>query len=277
MRTVAIVGVGLIGGSFALALRKAGFDGEILGVSSEPTLAAAITHAVIDRGATLNEAIVAADLIYLAQPISRILETIPLLDAAKPTALITDAGSTKTLICKTAERPGRRAQFLGGHPMAGKESRGVQAADAELFRGRTYFLTPRLSSELETDAAAAFVSWLRRISANVHTLSPTAHDHLVSFTSHLPQIASTALAISVSERLGPSATTAAGPGLLDMTRLAMSSYEIWSDIIATNRSEIDQALLSYIERLQDIRAHLNDNLSSSFEIATDLAKSLRKR
>ena len=137
MQTVAIFGVGLIGGSFALALRRAGFKGEILGVSSGSTISEALRLGVIDRGVPLEEAALASDLVYLAQPIRQIIETLSLLSGRlKPGALVTDAGSTKVEIVKQGKRLLGPGQFLGGHPMAGKEVRGVAAAEAGLFQGR---------------------------------------------------------------------------------------------------------------------------------------------
>ncbi len=122
MKTVAIVGTGLIGASFGLALRGAGFDGEIVGVSSERAIAGALAAGAIDRGAPLGEAVGEADLVFLSQTIGRILDTIRHLDLlVKPGALVTDAGSTKCEIVDVARQCISRCQFLGGHPMAGKE------------------------------------------------------------------------------------------------------------------------------------------------------------
>jgi len=181
VKTVAIVGVGLIGGSFALALRKAGFQGRIIGVSSPATIDKAFSRGAIDEALPLAEAAAAADLVYLSQPISRIIETLKVLDTD---ALVTDAGSTKAVICETA-RELKRGRFVGGHPMAGKESRGVEQADADLFRGRPYVLTSR-EPELE--------NWIDRIGARLVLLEPAEHDRQVAFVSHLPQLLSTALA-----------------------------------------------------------------------------------
>lgn len=276
MDSVAIVGVGLIGGSFGLALRECGFTGPILGVSSAGAIAEAVERGAIDQGVSLEEAIEAASVFYLAQPISRILEVIPKLSACRPGTLITDAGSTKVSITERGRAFVKDAQFLGGHPMAGKESRGVGSAEADLFRGRTYFLTPREVSELETPVASSFVEWVKRIGANVVPISPAAHDHLVAHTSHLPQVLSTALAVTLSETLGAAARTGAGPGLLDMTRLAMSSFEIWEDILRTNRQEIDGALEVMERTLAQVRARLaEDRMRDPFEIADIFAKSLR--
>jgi prephenate dehydrogenase len=278
MRTVAIAGVGLIGGSFALALREAGFAGEIWGVSSPRTVEAAVRRGAVDRGATLEEAVEGADLIYLAQPISKILEAIPKLAGAREGALVTDAGSTKGRICRAAREHIRRAQFLGGHPMAGKEARGVEAAEAGLFRGRTYFVTPREVSELETPVAREFVEWVRKIGANVVPIAPGAHDHLVARTSHLPQMISTALAVALSESLGGAAKAGAGPGLMDMSRLAMSAWEIWADIVETNSGEIGGALDMYMKALEEVRERLRTgNLRDPFEIGAIFAKSLRDK
>lgn len=278
MKTVAIVGVGLIGGSFALALRKAGFAGRILGVSSPAATAAALERGVIDEAVSLERAAAEADLLYLAQPIRRILETLTRLDAfLRPEALVTDAGSTKTRIVETARRHIRRAQFLGGHPMAGKEKRGVEIADADLFAGRTYVLTPDGPRDLETPAAEQFIDWIRRIGGVPVVLEPSEHDKVVSLTSHLPQLASTALAATLARRLSAERhRTVAGPGLIDMTRLAMSSHEIWRDILETNREPVEAALDAYIEELRQIRASLtSERTAAEFDLAGDFAQKIR--
>jgi prephenate dehydrogenase len=278
MDTVAIVGVGLIGGSFALALKKAGFTGQILGVSSPQTIADALEIGAIDRAATLSEAAATADLVYLAQPIGRILDTIHRLDPLlHEGALVTDAGSTKEVIVTQARRSITRCQFLGGHPLAGKERRGVSEADPDLFNGRTYVLTPGKPEELDTPAAREFREWLRRIGAKPFVLQAAEHDRIVSYTSHLAQLASTALAATVSEQVAEDERAISGPGLQDSTRLALSSYDLWRDIIATNAAAIDQALSAYIQKLDHIRQNLKTrDLQKEFEQAASLAARLRK-
>lgn len=276
MESVAIVGVGLIGGSIGLALREAGFTGPIVGVSSERSIAEGVARGAIDRGVSLEEAAATSSLLYLAQPISKILEVIPKLGGAGSGTLITDAGSTKGMIAERARESKLAAQFLGGHPMAGKESRGAGAAEAGLFRGRTYFLTPREVSELDTPVAGAFVGWLRKMGANVIPISPAAHDHLVAHTSHLPQLLSTALSVTLSETLGAAARTGAGPGLMDMSRLAMSSFEIWDDILRTNGKEIVAAIEQMQRTLEQVRSRIgNDAMRDPFEIGSIFAQSLR--
>ncbi len=186
MKTVAIAGTGLIGASFGLALRSAGFDGAIIGVSSPGAVKAAVEAGAIDRGAPLEEAAGQADLIFLAQTIGRIIDTLRRLDPlVKPGALVTDAGSTKCEITDVGRQYLRRAQFLGGHPMAGKEKRGASEASASLFRNHTWVLTPDEPDELETPAAKEFRGWLGKIGARVVSLDSDAHDRVVAYTSHV--------------------------------------------------------------------------------------------
>ncbi len=277
MQTVAIVGVGLIGGSFGLALKKAGFTGSILGVSSAATIEAALGRGAIDEGSALADAAGRADLIYLAQPIGRILDTLRRIDDfVRPGTLITDGGSTKSAIVAAARLHLRRGTFLGGHPMAGKEKRGVAEADADLFRGHTYVLTPEDPRTLEAPAAVEFLEWIRRMGGMPVVLNAEEHDRIVSFTSHLPQLAATALAATVAEHAGDSLSVA-GPGLTDTTRLALSSFELWRDILATNSGPIEQALAAYISKLEHLRDNLRTReIEGEFEIAAALAATLRK-
>ncbi|HWZ33650.1 MAG TPA: prephenate dehydrogenase/arogenate dehydrogenase family protein [Bryobacteraceae bacterium] len=264
---VSIVGVGLIGGSFALALRKAGFAGKIIGVSSPETVRAALDRGVIDQALPLRDAAGQSDLIYLAQPIDRILTTLDQIDPYVASGtLITDAGSTKAAIVARAAKSIRRGRFVGGHPMAGKQTRGVAEAEAGLFQGRAYVLTSH---------DAALEAWIERIGARVVILDAQEHDRLVALTSHLPQLISTALAASIAAE--PGAARVTGPAAIDLTRLAMSPYEIWRDIFATNGSSIDAALGAFIERLQELRAKLQTPaIEQEFERAASAAKSLRQ-
>jgi prephenate dehydrogenase len=264
---VTVVGVGLIGGSFALALRKAGFTGKIIGVSSAGTLRAALDRGVIDQALPLRDAAGQSDLIYLAQPIERILSTIDDLDPhVFPGTLITDAGSTKQAILERAAKRVRRGRFIGGHPMAGKSTRGVEEAEADLFHGRPYVLTSH-DPVLEL--------WIRRMGAHVVILDAETHDRLVALTSHLPQLISTALAASIASQ--PGAAQVAGPAAVELTRLALSPYEIWRDIFATNAGPIDAALGAFIEKLEELRRTLRDpEIEREFDRAAASALALRQ-
>lgn len=273
VNNVVIVGVGLIGGSFAMAIRKAGFTGKITGVSSTATIAESMSLGIIDASASLEEALPHADLIYLAQPIGRILHSLAQVDSyAKPGSLITDAGSTKQAIVTEARRSVRRARFLGGHPMAGKETRGAAAADADLFQNRPYVLTPSDPAEID----AAFLAMLHSIGAHPVIMGAAEHDRLVAASSHLPQLASTALASTLySEYAG--AAQVAGPGLLDSTRLALSSYDLWRDIVSTNTVAIEEALSAYIQKLEHIRENLRTRqLQQEFTDGAAFARKLRQ-
>ena len=279
MKHVAIVGTGLIGASFGLALRKAGFDGSLVGVSSPRAIAAAVAAGAVDRGAPLPEAVATADLVFLSQTIGRILDTIRHLDSLlQPGALVTDAGSTKCEIVDLARQTITRGQFLGGHPMAGKEKRGAAAADADLFRGRAWVLTPDDPAELETAPARDFAEWLGRLGARTVTLDCDQHDRMVAMMSHVPQLASTALAANLADRLPAGAKLAvAGPGLIDMTRLALSSYDLWRDILATNTEHIDRALGFYIQKLEHLRENLRTRqIQEEFARGAAIAEKLRR-
>jgi prephenate dehydrogenase len=278
MKTVAIFGVGLIGGSFALAIRKAGFDGRIVGVSSDETIRAALALNVIDASLAPEEAAKEADLLYLAQPILKIIDSLADLNAwVKPGALVTDAGSTKQLIVDRAREAITRAQFLGGHPMAGRERRGVEAAEADLFQGRPYVLTPRSVSDLETPAAREFLEWIPRIGSFPVIMNPQDHDRTVAFTSHLPQLASTALAAMLEGR-SETDSGVYGPALVDSTRLALSSFDIWGDIFRTNKHQIVGALNKYIAELELLRESLDrETIRRHFDAATRFATQIRDR
>jgi len=279
METVAIFGTGLIGASFGLALKRAGFEGRILGVSSPSALEAALARGAVDEAAGFEEAARRADLVFLSQTISRILDTIgrlgPLL---RPGALVTDAGSTKGRICAQARECLPSGSFLGGHPMAGKDTRGAAVAEAELFEGRTWILTPDDPAKFETPAARELVGWVEKVGAVPVVMTPEEHDRVVAFTSHLPQLLSTALAATLAAHLEkPEHLLAAGPGLLDMTRLAGSAYELWHDILETNPEAIGLAMDAGMETLARLRAYLlSQETERTFETGANLAARLRR-
>jgi len=279
-QTIAIVGTGLIGGSFGLAMRKAGFTGRILGVSSERSIAEAFSAGAIDEGVSLQKAVGTADLLYLSQTIGGILETIDrIAEIGRPDVFITDAGSTKTAIVERAAARNLGGQFLGGHPMAGKEARGAAAAEAGLFAGKPYVVTPADGASVNTPTACAFVSWLERFGARILPMSPEAHDHAVAFTSHLPQLLSTALSAVIAGEFGNTVDTVPfGSGLLDMTRLSQSSYEVWHDILETNSKEVRHAIQVYIDKLTLFRQNLTtSHVQEHFLCAGEIAAALRDK
>ncbi len=272
INTVSVLGVGLIGGSFALALRSAGFRGRILGVSSPATLAKAERLGVIDEGLSIDDAVPASDLVYMAQPVRVILGQLDLVRALAPRrCLVTDAGSTKAVILDRARElfSGEGPAFVGGHPMAGKEGRGVEIAESELLHGATYALVPTGSSLPDTPVVREFRRWLNAMGCHVRVMRASDHDRVVGWTSQMPQLVSTALAAAISGGLhGDGELEVAGDGLRDMTRLAASPYAVWGDILTTNRRPIDEALAAVIEELVALRDALRaGGAESHFERA----------
>lgn len=264
----------MIGGSFALALRKAGFAGRILGVSSERTTREAIELGVIHEAVTLEEATSRAELLFLSQPILHLIDDLKRLTGLlKPGAIVTDAGSTKARICAAgAEALG--PQFLGGHPMAGKEARGVKHADANLFQGCNWVLTPADPAQLEAPVTQWLQARIRDFGAKLVVLDPETHDRTVAHTSHLVQLLSTTLGVTLAAHAD--APRVAGPAAIEMTRVAMSDFGMWSDIFATNPENVGAAIDAFLANLTEIRNHLTDpELRATFEKAAESARKLR--
>ena len=272
--TVSVVGVGLIGGSFALALRRVGFAGRILGVSSPSTISRALALGVIDEGCSLGEALPGSDLVYMAQPVTRILGQLDEVRRLVPGhALVTDAGSTKRQIVERArELFDGGPDFIGGHPMAGKEGRGVDVAEANLFDGAVYALVPTGKALPDSPVIRAFRGWLDEMGCRQKVMGPAEHDRTVAWTSHMPQLVSTALAAALGDRLRRAGDLeVAGDGLRDMTRLSGSPHEVWAAILETNADAIDEALQSFVRELEGLRGSLPvDNGEGHFERANAL-------
>ncbi len=278
-RRVAIIGTGLIGGSFALRLRQR-FPGISVAGYDRAAVESAKRRGAIDEVAPdLKSALRGADLVYVALPIGATIEAIPAIAAAaEPQALVTDAGSTKTSICRAAHGHFRGgALFLGGHPMAGRENSGIEHADPELFRGATYVL---MGTEATADSRAKnFAGLLEAIGARPVWSDPETHDWAASIVSHLPQLLSVALASVVQDETDESGLplTFAGTGLQDMLRLSGSPYEVWRDILLTNRHNISRALDRLTQAVDHLRMNLaSKELKSAFETANDLYKQTRK-
>ncbi|MGA2720168.1 MAG: prephenate dehydrogenase/arogenate dehydrogenase family protein [Candidatus Acidiferrales bacterium] len=280
---IAILGTGLIGGSFALAIRKQIPSVAIIGFDRSESAAQALTRGAIDKIAPdLATAVQGADLIYIAMPIAATIESLPqIAAAAKPGALITDACSTKTTVCKAAaEHFKNSARFLGGHPMAGKEHSGIENATADLFRGAPYAL---IATEADPDPRVkTFASLLAAIGAQpIHT-DPETHDWAVSIVSHLPQLMSVALARArvVQDETDETGLplSLSGPGLQDTLRLAGSPYTIWRDILLTNSTNISRALDRLAQAIDYLRTQLTSKeIQQEFDAANALYQLLRKQ
>jgi prephenate dehydrogenase len=261
-KRVLIVGVGLIGGSIGLALKKKGFSGTIIGVDKSDVLQKAKERHAIDEAYTEEDLGLAArdaDIVFLCTPILDILRLIPVLGPmVKPKTLITDVGSTKRQICETAGiylPPG--VDFIGGHPMAGSEMKGVLAADPFLFENTTYVLTPvRPTSET---TRKGFGELIELTGAKVLLLSPVLHDEIAAAVSHLPQMAAIAMMTLAAKRQNesPHFLKMAAGGFRDLTRIASSPYGIWEHILRTNADMVAQYIDAYIAELTALRDKLN--------------------
>lgn len=283
---VAIIGTGLIGGSFALALRKTFPDSVMVGWDKAHVLRRALERGAIHEGIPdLPHAIAGADLIYVALPVGQTIELLPeIARLAPPNALVTDACSTKRMVCSVAAESFHEggARFLGGHPMAGKEISGIDAADVNLFRGSKYALIrsfPKEEPGREREPRVAkFVALLQKMGAEPIWLEAEAHDHAAAVISHLPQLLSVALAGVVRNQTDETGlpVTLAGRGLRDALRLAGSPYSVWRDIILTNSENLERALDQMIQALEQVRSDLRTRaLEEEFSAAGELYRILR--
>jgi prephenate dehydrogenase len=280
IRQITIIGTGLIGGSFALALRKRRFAGRIVGCDRESALKRAKMCGAIDNGfCEPADAVRGSQLVVLATPVLAIVDLIERLGPALPAStLLTDVGSTKMAVVTQALKVfGKNAgqRFLAGHPMAGKESSGVEYADADLFQNAVWFLTPLPGQKLHDGLLAEFAGWIDQIGARIAMLPPEDHDRLCAWISHVPQMISTALAAALVEEFGEEAPLlpAGGRALREMTRIAASPYSMWRDIAITNKKNIEDALIKVEQRLAHIRENLGTRqLAEEFEQAHELKK-----
>jgi prephenate dehydrogenase len=281
-RRIAVIGTGLIGGSFALAVRKSFPSTQIIGWDRDAaSLERAFARgAVAEKAADVAAAVHGADLVYVALPVSAIVKSLaPIATAAEPHALITDTGSTKVLIEEAARQcfRGKASLFLAGHPMAGKENSGIDSADAELFKGAPYAL---IANENNADQRIRnFAGLVSAIGGRVVWCDADTHDWSVGIVSHLPQLLSIALAQVIHDESDETGfpLTLAGQGLHDTLRLAGSPYSVWRDILVANCDNVGRAL----NRLGQAIEHLQQNLKSKeleqeFRAANEVYRQLRK-
>jgi prephenate dehydrogenase len=278
---VSIVGLGLLGGSWALALKKNALSARVRGCDSREVLERALALQVIDEAEEDPvEAVRHADLVILATPVGVTLDLLPKLhSAAAANALITDLGSTKRLICERAKEVFCGGSlFLGGHPIAGKERSGLEHAEASLFRNARYALVPLRPEDLSDHRVKSLSALITQLGALPFVCDPAAHDRAVAFLSHLPQLVSTGLASLIAEHSTGDFLPLefAGPGFRDVTRLAESPYPLWRDICLTNLDNIESALTAVIQKLDSIRLHLTGpELEHDFKRALETRERLR--
>ena len=277
---VAVLGTGLIGGSFALAVRTAFPGVSIAGWDNPEVLKRArVMGAVNDAQPELRAALAGADLVFIALPVGLTIERLPeIARMAPPAALVTDAASTKRLVCEAAEKCfSGGALFLGGHPMAGQERSGIDAADSVLFRGARYALIGNAEAPKDT-RVDKFLALLSSIGARPLWMDAATHDRAAAVVSHLPQLLAVALAGVVHQQTDETGLplTLAGRGLRDALRLAGSPYAVWRDIVLTNSENIEAGLDRLIQQIEHLRSHLRQReLEEEFAVANEVYKILR--
>lgn len=276
---IAIVGVGLVGGSFALAARRAGIAERITGWDRKEALDEALTRGVIDgvEDAFGSDLASDADLVYLAAPVGAIVSFLRTRGKSlKSGTIVTDAGSTKREICRVAlEALPPEVAFVGGHPMAGSEKAGVKFADADLFRGAAYALVT--NGSVGPDALSAVAQLVRSIGATPIPLTAEEHDRITARISHTPQMLATALALAMAKTGEAQTAALAGSGFVEMTRLAESRWSVWEDICRTNADEIASALDETIAEIEALRAAISSGDLTGASEMFDAAGSLMRR
>lgn len=253
--TVTIVGVGLLGGSFALALRDRYPRIHFIGVDLSPVHGQlAVAKGIIDATGTLTEAAAVSDLVVLAVPVDTIMALLPaVLDALPDTGTVVDLGSTKETICAVADIHPRRGQFVAAHPMAGTENSGPGAAFRELLPGKNLIICDREKSH--PNSLTLVEAMFRDVGMKLFYMTPAEHDLHLAYVSHLSHISAFALGLTVLEKEKDEQAIfdMASTGFSSTVRLAKSSPAMWGPIFDQNRQNVSQALADYIEFLQQFK------------------------
>lgn len=282
---LALIGVGLIGGSAAVAWRRAGAISEVVGFDRDSvTLQRAQALGVIDRAApSAGDAVHDADLVLLAVPVGAMRATFAAIAATVPAhALITDVGSTKRSVIDAARAELNATssvssrRFVPGHPIAGREQPGVEHADAQLFEGRLFVSTP--VAETDASALTRIEALWTAAGAKVSRMDADEHDRIFAAVSHLPHLLAFALVARIaSEADGERKLGFAGAGFRDFTRIAASSPEMWRDISVANRAALGDELRGYRALLDDLQRAVDAGDAAAIERVFDLASRTRRR
>jgi prephenate dehydrogenase len=276
---VAIVGVGLIGGSIGLALRERRLAAEVIGVGRRAaSLEKAMAYGTIDRGTTnLVEGVAEADWVVVATPVDGVVDAVLSVAAASSRAAITDAGSTKAEICRTlrknpawADTPANlRGRFVGSHPIAGDHRTGPEHARGDLFEGRTVVVTPEEATPPGLVLRAQ--EFWESLGSTVELLSPEEHDRALAATSHLPHAVAAALAAATPEEW----LRLAGTGWSDTTRIAASDPSLWTQIFGQNRAAVVDALRRFEHTLTALTDAIAINDPAAMTAQLQEAKRIR--
>jgi len=274
----AVIGIGMIGGSFALAAKQQGLVGSVVGVArTERTLSEALNLGAADETSTDPMfAVKDAHLVYLAAPVRAIEKLLRDIAGAVPeTCVITDAGSTKReIVAAAADALPSHCTFIGGHPMTGSEQAGIAAARPDLFRDCSYFLTP--GSDAPPHDLRRLRQLVEGIGAQPVLTGPEAHDRLLAATSHLPHMLAAALCATLADFEGD-LHSFFGPGLRDTTRIALGSPELWRDILLSNADNVRVRLADLRRALDEFERALKAHDAAQLSALLDRAREVRKR
>jgi len=268
---VSIVGIGLLGGSLALALREKYPNMTFLGVDKSVVhQKIALAKGIVDRIVDLDEAIASSELVVLSTPVDVITKLLPtVLDKLPAGSTVIDFGSTKEQICAIADKHPKRKQFVAVHPMAGTENSGPGAAFRELLPQQHCIICDRKKSS--PDAVALVEALLKDIGMKIHYMNPVEHDLHLAYVSHLSHVSSFALGLTVleKEKNEKAIFRMAGTGFSSTVRLAKSSPQMWAPIFQQNKANVSRALGDYIEYLQKFKAAIDsEDINSSLDYMT---------
>ena len=267
---VAIVGLGLIGGSIALAVRQHWPSALVIGVDRKDVLEKAMVLHAIDVAADDPVVMAEADLVILAAPIDQNIKMLAELEQhVTTTAVVTDVGSTKRTTVEAAQHLPARLAFVGGHPLGGAPRGGIEHARPDLFKTRPWIFTP--VGEGTASTLERLCGFATALGAEPHMMAPDEHDHLLALVSHLPQLTASALMHVVGSGAGERGLALTGRGLFDSTRLASSPPDIWREICRSNADTIGDALDALIDQLQVLRQDLESTteMEKVFQSAAD--------
>ena len=279
IRQLAIVGVGLLGGSVAKAARLGGLAHRIVGIGRDAgRLRPALDDGTLDLAVTdLDAGVREADFILLAAPVLTIEGLLERVWRAAPDrALITDVGSTKRNIVRAAERfaATRSLSFVGSHPLAGSEQAGYRVARADLFRGATVVVTPTEATEL--GALKKTTEFWEALGARVSSLDPETHDRTVAAISHLPHLIACAL-VDGAARVEPSALELAARGFRDTTRIAAGDPDMWTEIFLANRDALSATVEAFREALADLQRAIDAGQADALRAVLARIKATREQ
>jgi prephenate dehydrogenase len=275
---IAIVGLGLIGGSLALAIRRHWPSVHLVGVDAPEVVMEATGRGVVDDGSSELYPTADADLIVLAAPVRQNLSLLAQLERyVAGGVVVTDTGSTKRDIVHAAAELPPRFTFIGGHPLGGAAVGGLRHARADLFEDRPWILTP--APDADAREVGRLTALVQALGSRLSVMDAAQHDRVLAFISHLPQLTASALMQVVGSAVGRDGLTLAGAGLVDTTRLASSPPDIWRDIAASNADEIAPALDALIDALVLLRDDLQQGrrLTDLFSAAAEWREQLVSR